>query len=328
MGLFVTSDKGKEKAALREAEDLIGEVLAEMGFGEKADRAGEREGGGEGEASARREDEDIEKDIRAELEGMRGQDGEKGTRIQNASRPRPNNEDTGSAMRLGLVTLDIPCVSFVRLPLTSTSTSSSDITSVIDPVDLVYRITRQAYLEPLRPRSRFIKRLTPLTRVRKFLNEGLERLCDEVLPSVFGKEQGKEWKYAIRVTVRNNSKVSRDEIIKKVAGLVVASGMGQDVVDNDRGGNTSSEGEGEGEGVEQGEGGNSKASPTKALEHKVDLKNFEKLVMVDVYRNVVGMSVVGEAREFEDRLRRFNLSEIYSEGRKKADEEKEATKDQ
>ena len=324
MGLFVTSDKGKEKAALREAEDLIGEVLVEMGFGEKVE--GEGEGGGEEEESAGKEDEDIEKDILTELEGMRGEDGQKGNRIQKASHPRSSTEDAGSVTRLGLVTLDIPCVSFVRLPSTSTSTSSSDITSVIDPVDLVYRITRQAYLEPLRPRSRFIKRLTPLIRVRKFLNEGLERLCDEVLPSVFGKEQGKEWKYAIRVTVRNNSKVSRDEIIKKVAGLVMASGMGQDVVDNGRGGNTSSEGEGEG--VEQGEGGNSKASPAKVLEHKVDLKNFEKLVMVDVYRNVVGMSVVGEAREFEDRLRRFNLSEIYSEGRKNADEEKEATEDQ
>jgi hypothetical protein len=58
------------------------------------------------------------------------------------------------------------------------------------------------------------------------------------------------------------------------------------------------------------------------LEHKVDLKHFDKLILVEVYRNVVGMSVVGEAREFEDELKRFNLSQIYAEGRKRMDEGK------
>ena len=55
-----------------------------------------------------------------------------------------------------------------------------------------------------------------------------------------------------------------------------------------------------------GEGGESR--------HKVDLKGYDKLVLVEVYRNVVGMAVVGS--EFEA-LRRFNLAEIYADGRKK-----------
>ena len=41
----------------------------------------------------------------------------------------------------------------------------------------------------------------------------------------------------------------------------------------------------------------------------VDLKNPDVLILVDVYRNVLGMSVVGEDYE---RLKRFNLAEIES----------------
>ncbi|KAF2144613.1 uncharacterized protein K452DRAFT_284936 [Aplosporella prunicola CBS 121167] len=42
--------------------------------------------------------------------------------------------------------------------------------------------------------------------------------------------------------------------------------------------------------------------------HSVDLKDYDLLILVDIYKNVCGMSVVGE--DFE-RLKRYNLSEIY-----------------
>ncbi|KAL6721025.1 hypothetical protein ACLMJK_000125 [Lecanora helva] len=42
--------------------------------------------------------------------------------------------------------------------------------------------------------------------------------------------------------------------------------------------------------------------------HSVDLKNYDRLILVDVYRNVLGMSVVGS--DFEE-LKQFNLAEIY-----------------
>ena len=56
--------------------------------------------------------------------------------------------------------------------------------------------------------------------------------------------------------------------------------------------------------------------------HKVDLKGYEKLVLVEVYRNVVGMGVleVGGAEEWEGGLRRGNLGEVWSEGRRRLDE--------
>lgn len=43
--------------------------------------------------------------------------------------------------------------------------------------------------------------------------------------------------------------------------------------------------------------------------HSVDLKNYDLLILVEVYRNVLGMSVVGSDYE---RLKRYNLSEIYA----------------
>jgi len=43
--------------------------------------------------------------------------------------------------------------------------------------------------------------------------------------------------------------------------------------------------------------------------HSVDLKNYNLLILVDIYRNVCGMSVVGSDY---DQLKRFNLAEIYS----------------
>jgi tRNA acetyltransferase TAN1 len=117
--------------------------------------------------------------------------------------------------------------------------------------------------------------------VRKVLASGLESLCDEVLPAHF-KVQSDDpnaaidqpavqgCKFAIRPTIRNNNKLDRDQVIKVVADKVTALGNGK---------------------------------------HTVDLKGYDKLILVDVYRNIVGMSVVGN--EFES-LKRFNLAEIHA----------------
>ncbi|KAI8939410.1 hypothetical protein NX059_003192 [Plenodomus lindquistii] len=42
--------------------------------------------------------------------------------------------------------------------------------------------------------------------------------------------------------------------------------------------------------------------------HKVDLKDYDLLILVEIYKNVVGMSVVGP--DFE-RLKRYNLEELH-----------------
>ncbi|KAL8858383.1 MAG: hypothetical protein Q9178_005064 [Gyalolechia marmorata] len=42
--------------------------------------------------------------------------------------------------------------------------------------------------------------------------------------------------------------------------------------------------------------------------HMVDLKGYDRMILVDVYRNILGMSIVGS--DFEG-LKRFNIAEIY-----------------
>jgi tRNA acetyltransferase TAN1 len=170
------------------------------------------------------------------------------------------------------VTLDIPCVSFVRFPPKTE----------IDPVEVVRKLCQDANVKDATgPRSRYIKRLTPVNLIRKTLSDGLESLCNAVLPKYFqiNAEDAEgapdkvhnvqPCKFALRPTIRNNNKINRDEIIRVVADKISDLGQGK---------------------------------------HSVDLKGYDKLVLVDVYRNVVGMSVVGS--EFET-LKRFNLAEIH-----------------
>jgi hypothetical protein len=145
--------------------------------------------------------------------------------------------------------LSAAAVSFIRTP------------APLDPVSLVRQICEDAYSGASRQRSRYVKRLTPVSCVRKTLGNGLEQLCEEVLKPVFadGTVAKKVWraepeqrlhfradvgKFAIRPNVRNNEQLNRDVVIKTVADAV---------------GQLSSA-------------------------HSVDLKNYDCLILVEVYR--------------------------------------------
>ncbi|KIW89374.1 uncharacterized protein Z519_10228 [Cladophialophora bantiana CBS 173.52] len=254
VGIFVTSDKGQERRCLQELSDLLEEVFD--------DDPGSRPPEAALDVQRNKDDEgDIEADIHAELNSMRSERG-------------PQN---GQSQKLSLITLDIPCVSFVRFPNNSR----------LDPVEIVRKLCLSASsTEGAGPRSRYVRRLTPVTLIRKTLNDGLQSLCDQVLPKHFlidvnpeddkqssgsdGEYKHPPYKFAIRPTIRNNNKIDRDRVIRLVADKVASLGQGK---------------------------------------HSVDLKGYDKLVLVDVYRNVVGMSVVGS--EYET-LKKFNLAEIHA----------------
>lgn len=55
----------------------------------------------------------------------------------------------------------------------------------LDPVEIVHDLCREAHLNPERKRTRFIMRMTPMTRMKKILPSGLEDLCEEVLHPYF-----------------------------------------------------------------------------------------------------------------------------------------------
>jgi tRNA acetyltransferase TAN1 len=233
----VTCDKGQEKKCLAEMHDLLSQYVdVPQREQDQANRDTKED---------EEEELDIEASIAAELNSL-----------------KPKSATSTSSDPWTMITLDIPCVSFIRLSQSPTP---------IDPVALVHKICTEAASNSSQKRSRYIKRLTPISLIRKSLGGGLESLCSTVLPPHFGPSQP-PWKFAIRPSVRNkNNQLDRDVVIK-----VVADEVG------------------------------------KLGEHKVDLTNYDKCILVDVYRNVVGMSIVG--KEYE-RLKRYNLAEIYEPGK-------------
>ncbi|KAJ5683752.1 uncharacterized protein N7477_000097, partial [Penicillium maclennaniae] len=139
--------------------------------------------------------------------------------------------------------LEMPCVVFLRLDKS------------IDPVSLVHRLCSEAQAHPDTKNSRWIKRMTPVSTLRKTLSVDLAAFAKEILKPHF-HSGGRRRRYvllriyAIRPTIRGNNKFKRDEVIKTVADAV-------------------------------------------GPEHPVDLKNYDLMILVDVVQNVIGMSVVG-----------------------------------
>ncbi|KAL8900616.1 MAG: hypothetical protein Q9207_005611 [Kuettlingeria erythrocarpa] len=151
------------------------------------------------------------------------------------------------------VKIDVQCVLFFKTR------------EPVEPVSFVRRICEDAFDDKPLKKTRFVKRLTPMTKMGKANEKSLDDVAQAVLGPVFHEGSGKTWKYAIRPTIRNNHTMKRDDVIKRVADLV-------------------------------------------GKPHTVDLKHYDRLILVDIYRNVLGMSIVGS--NYED-LKRYNLAEIF-----------------
>lgn len=218
-GVFVTCDMGKEGKCISEALDLFSQSI------EKPDA------GDQGEESSSEED-DIEAQIRKEVEGLK--------------------PGSAKAPQFQAIRLDIPCVSFVRFDKS------------IDPEKLVHQICIDAHANPEKKRSRYIQRMTPVRSIRKTLSVDLEVFAGEILKPHF-HSGGDPKKFAIRTAIRSNAKFDRDSVIKTVARVV---GPG----------------------------------------HSVDLKNYDLIILVDIIKNVIGMSVAGSDYE---KLKRYNIAELY-----------------
>ncbi|KOS46037.1 hypothetical protein ACN38_g2982 [Penicillium nordicum] len=218
VGVFLTCDMGREGKCLSEAVDIFSQAIegTENQVEEEHDT----------------DDEDIEAQIRRELEGL-----------------QPNKD---KRRQFEPMQMEMPCVTFMRLDPS------------IDPVKLVHRLCTEAHAHPETKKSRWIKRMHPVTSMRKTLSVDLAAFAKEILKPHF-HSGGPPKTYAIRPTVRGNSKLKRDSIIKTVADAV-------------------------------------------GPEHPVNLTNYDLMILVDVAQNVVGMSVV---QGDYDKLKRFNLAEIY-----------------
>ncbi|KAI5855267.1 hypothetical protein BZA05DRAFT_391059 [Tricharina praecox] len=223
-GIFATCDKGRESRAVAEMYSILEECASKLYPDMKKD--------GEGAADSDDEEEDIESAIKKEL----------------ADNKDKKKKDTRS---IASVKIDTMCVTFFRLkpPLEATGMVRALCESASNPVGGSIR-------------SKFVHRLTPVTRTGKATLEGLREVAAEVLKPHF--HSGQEGiKFAIRPTTRNHSILKRDEIIRTIASCVGPS-------------------------------------------HTVDLKNPDLLILVELYKNVCGMSVV---TDFE-KLKRFNFGQL------------------
>jgi len=144
----------------------------------------------------------------------------------------------------------------------------------IVPVDFVHRICEDAVARPGGRRHRFVNRLTPMTLLGKATENGIDELGKTVLGEHF------------RLAVDENA-----DDTGKEAGFSYAirptirnhKTLKRDAV------------------IKQ-------VASLVASTHKVDLTNPEKVILVEIYQSICGISVVGGDWEA---LKRFNLAELY-----------------
>ncbi|OBT63347.1 hypothetical protein VE03_07249 [Pseudogymnoascus sp. 23342-1-I1] len=148
----------------------------------------------------------------------------------------------------------------------------------IDPVDFVHRICEEAASNPAGRKHRFLNRLTPMTRMGRATQSDLEALAREVLQKDFrlmdgdgkGEKEGEsDAQDFCSYAIRPT--IRNHSLLKR------------DVVIN---------------------------SIANLIDksHKVSLTNPDKVILVELYQNVCGISVVGSDWET---LKRYNLNEIY-----------------
>ncbi|KAF9731487.1 hypothetical protein PMIN06_000406 [Paraphaeosphaeria minitans] len=223
-GIWVTCAMNKEAPTVFDLRQLFDKYASQLYGDTQEAEAAEGENSGASDV-------DIESEIKKEVEGIR----------------KPNVDPLFKNIKL-----PGQCLIFFKTR------------SPVEPVSFLHKICQDTADGNEPQRCRFVKRLTPLSAIGKIAGNGLKDVATEVLaPHFHGPEQtGK--KFAIRVNIRNNKQISRDEIIQQVAALV-------------------------------GKG------------HKVNLSDYDRLILVEVYQSVVGMSVVGSDY---DKLKKYNLAEL------------------
>ena len=201
-GIWATCAMGKEGKCTAELRDLFEEYAAKL-CDEPSGRIEDVSDSGDGEV-------DIEAEISKEVQGMKSKHSMKEALFQ-------------------AVRVDIQCVLFFKTR------------EPVEPVSFVHKICKDAFEGAVTKKHRWVKRLTPMTRMGKATEKGLEEVGRAVLEPVFHAEGSPERKFAIRTTIRNHNIMKRDNIIKHIASAV-------------------------------------------GPRHSVDLKNYDVLVLVDIYR--------------------------------------------
>ncbi|CAK4034219.1 related to dihydropteroate synthase [Lecanosticta acicola] len=181
-GVWITCQKGKEVKCIGEMKDLFADYGQRL-YPQVTD-AKKIDAGGDADGV---DGDDIEKAIRAEVDDIRKPQG---------------------ARLFTPVSTNMQCVIFFKT------------SAPVDPVSLVKTICEDAMSDSEKKRTRFAKRLSPMTLMGRASTEGLEKVAQEVLAPHFHQEPFQKRKFAIRPTLRNHNILTRDSIIKQVASIV------------------------------------------------------------------------------------------------------------
>ncbi|KAK3703543.1 hypothetical protein LTR37_014390 [Vermiconidia calcicola] len=227
-GIWATCNKGKERACIGELRDLF-TAYADNMYEEKITAEAMEAVVATSEAQSAG---GIESEIQSEIADMR----------------QPGSRQLFTPLRV-----DVQCVVFFKT------------VAPVEPVSFIKTVCEDAMSAARRKRTRWAKRLSPMTLMGRASEEGLEKVATEVLAPHFHRTPFQRRKFAIRPTLRNHNILSRDSIIRQIATIV---GPG----------------------------------------HEVSLKDYDLLIIVEVYQNVCGVSVLDDSFE---RLKRYNLAEIF-----------------
>ncbi|KAI0864688.1 hypothetical protein F4860DRAFT_463152 [Xylaria cubensis] len=161
----------------------------------------------------------------------------------------------------------------------------------VDPLVLLREICKDAAVAKDRSlwRSRFINKLTPITLTGKATEKGLEDVAQKVLAEHFQlseseTETGESGDGACSYAIRPTLRAHTT--LKR-----------SEIID--------------------------KVAKMISKRHKVDLKNPDKVIIIEIFQTFLGMSVVGEDWEA---MKRYNIHELYSAASKSAADSEESEK--
>lgn len=195
---------------------------------------------------------------------------------------KPNKDKTNSEKQLfEPMEIGCECVIFVRTR------------KPIDPVDLVTRICDDLINGSKIRRFRFAQRMTPISSTATANLDGLDRLLKQVAQPVF-YHQGKPQTFAIRPSLRNHNAMDKMDIIHKTAKFIITAPINQKPAEDD----AEVKKEEEQESIEE------------TPKNSVNLKTYDKMVLVECYKSSIGMAIVGS--EYEKDYHRFNLEKIFT----------------
>ncbi|KAB5518746.1 hypothetical protein GE09DRAFT_1195429 [Coniochaeta sp. 2T2.1] len=204
------------------------------------------------------------------------------------------------------VKMNVACLLFVRTR------------APVEPVEFVKRICQDAKSggggqKKRMMRSRYVNRLVPMSYVGRATEEGLVELAGRVLGGVFDLSGKKEGGGEGTVAKKADSAEAGSTEPKDVDGGAAPQSFSFAIRPSIRNNKT----------LKRDVIINTVAGLINNQQHKVNLENPDKVILIEVYQNAVGMSVVDG--DYWTELRRYNLTELYSQANNQGeDEEKPA----